>query len=81
VEGDSLTFRVQNPVGKKPAHMLDEPGGIGLPNIRKRLALLYPGQHTLDIHQTAEMFEVVLKIYGLQLHPYENTANKFVLHQ
>jgi hypothetical protein len=81
VEGDSLTFRVQNPVGKKPAHMLDEPGGIGLPNIRKRLALLYPGQHTLDIHQTAEMFEVVLKIYGLQLHPYEGHANRFVLHQ
>jgi hypothetical protein len=75
VEGDSLTFRVQNPIGKKPANTFNEPGGIGLPNIRKRLALLYPGQHTLDIHHGGETFDVVLNIYGLQLNPNERKAH------
>jgi Histidine kinase len=72
---DILTFSVQNPVGKNLAHTLDEPGGIGLPNVRKRLALLYPGQHSLEINSTGETFAVVLKIYGLQLQPHERKAH------
>jgi hypothetical protein len=75
VKGDILTFSVQNPVGKKTTHNLDEPGGIGLPNVRKRLALLYPGQHTLEIHSPGETFAVVLKIHGLQLQPHERKAH------
>jgi hypothetical protein len=67
---DSLTFRVQNPVGSSTAHSIDEPGGIGLPNVRKRLALLYPGQHTLNIHHTGDTFTVVLNIRGLQSAPH-----------
>ena len=75
IDKDVLTFSVQNPVGRKPAHTFDEPGGIGLPNVRKRLALLYPGQHTLDIHSPGETFAVVVKIHGLQLHPHERKAH------
>jgi LytS/YehU family sensor histidine kinase len=67
---DSLTFRVQNPVGRNPARNMDEPGGIGLPNVRKRLALLYPGQHTLNIHHIGDTFTVVLNIRGLQSAPH-----------
>ena len=75
VKEDILTFSVQNPVGKNPAHTLDEPGGIGLPNVRKRLILLYPDQHTLDIQSSGETFAVVLKIHGLQLQPHERKAH------
>jgi LytS/YehU family sensor histidine kinase len=75
VKGDVLTFRLQNPVAKDPANTLDEPGGIGLPNVRKRLALLYPGQHNLEIHNSSYTFAVVLKIHGLQLQPYERKAH------
>lgn len=75
IDKDVLTFSVQNPVGKKPAHILDEPGGIGLPNVRKRLALLYPDRHTLEIHNTGQTFVAVLKIHGLQLHPDERKAH------
>jgi len=75
VKDNLLTFSVQNPVGPKQTHTLDEPGGIGLPNVRKRLALLYPGQHTLEIHHTGETFAVVLKIHGLQFQPYERKAH------
>ena len=75
VKKDILTFSVQNPVGKNQIHNLDEPGGIGLPNVRKRLALLYPGQHTLEIQNTGETFTVVFKIHGLQLQAHERKAH------
>ncbi|SDM64207.1 Histidine kinase [Catalinimonas alkaloidigena] len=62
----TLLFRVQNPIGKRTAQSLEEPGGIGLPNVRKRLALLYPDQHTLTLQHTGETFTVLLTIH---LHP------------
>ncbi len=72
---DILTFSVQNPVGKNLSTVLEEHGGIGLPNVRKRLALLYPDRHSLDIHNTGETFAVVLKIHGLQLQHDERKAH------
>jgi two-component system LytT family sensor kinase len=36
--------------------------GIGLKNIQKQLALIYPGLHQLAIHQTNERFELTLQI-------------------
>jgi LytS/YehU family sensor histidine kinase len=68
---DTLVFRVQNPVGSPQAHALEGPGGIGLPNIRKRLQLLYPGQHQLDIHRSADTFTVQLTIPALHLPTHE----------
>ncbi|HEX2533308.1 MAG TPA: sensor histidine kinase [Chitinophagaceae bacterium] len=75
VQDGVLTFSVQNPVGARRAPAFDEPGGIGLPNVRKRLALLYPGQHTLDIHPAAGTFTVVLTIHGLQSPLHEAKAH------
>ena len=75
VKQDILTFSVQNPVAVKVAHPVDEPGGIGLRNVRKRLTLLYPDKHTLDIHNTGDTFTVVLKIHDLHLQPHERKAN------
>jgi sensor histidine kinase YesM len=41
----------------------DKVGGIGLENTKKRLEILYPnGKHQLNIHQSHERFEVILKI-------------------
>lgn len=71
----TLTFRVKNPVGRNLSAKFNEPGGIGLPNVRKRLALLYPGRHTLDIDNTGETFAVALKIHDLHLQPHEREAN------
>ncbi|HEX8327177.1 MAG TPA: sensor histidine kinase [Hymenobacter sp.] len=68
VQADTLAFRVQNPVGRSFAHALEEPGGIGLPNVRKRLSLLYPDQHTLTIQNTGDTFTVLLTIHGLDGH-------------
>ncbi len=38
------------------------PSGIGLKNVQKRLDLLYPNKHQLDIHHQSNTFEVVLDL-------------------
>jgi len=65
VDQKSLIFNIQNPVNKTPGNGLDEPGGIGLQNVRKRLALLYPDRHELEISSTSDKFAIVLKISGI----------------
>ena len=75
VKDDALAFTVQNPIGRNSANMLDEPGGIGLPNVRKRLSLLYPGQHNLAIQNTGETFTVTLTIHGLHSPAHERKAH------
>ena len=57
-----LTFSIQNPINKSAGNALEGPGGIGLPNVRKRLMLLYPGQHKLEVNNTGEMFTINLRI-------------------
>lgn len=37
-------------------------GGIGLANVKRRLELLYPGKHELDIDETDSTFSVKLKL-------------------
>jgi len=71
VKENTLTFRIENPIRKKPGNTLEEPGGIGLPNVRKRLALLYPDKHELFISSTDEVFTINLKIHGLHLQAHE----------
>lgn len=61
-----LIAAFQNPIGKKRGDLLEEPGGIGLMNVQKRLQLLYPNQHSLNINKTDEVFSVELKITNLQ---------------
>jgi len=40
----------------------NEPGGIGLANIRKRLDLAYGNDYALDIHDSKEVYQLTLKI-------------------
>ena len=37
-------------------------GGIGLPNVRRRLELLYPGRYDLNIRETDQVFSVHLNL-------------------
>jgi len=43
-----------------PDYVHDQPGGIGLNNIRKRLEMAYAGNYEFDIHETAAVF--ILKL-------------------
>ncbi|SFQ80863.1 sensor histidine kinase [Hymenobacter arizonensis] len=73
VKEASLTFRLRNPVDTAPPAAAPEPGGIGLANVRKRLRLLYPDQHRLDVASGTDYFEVVLRLESLPAH--EPTAH------
>jgi LytS/YehU family sensor histidine kinase len=59
VSENELRFTVENAVspGSK-----DETPGIGLQNVRKRLSLLYPGKHSLDIREADGKYFVNLSI-------------------
>ena len=56
-----LTFKVANSKRKKKENENNN-GGIGLENIRHRLALLYPNRHRLVIRDEANTFHVELNI-------------------
>lgn len=71
VNQNSLILTIQNPIGDTRGHKLEEPGGIGLPNVQKRLQLIYPDQHSLTIHKTDDIFTIELKITDLQTQVHE----------
>lgn len=54
-----IRFTVINTIGQQQK---DSGGGIGLENVRRRLELLYPGRHTLQVQKTRDIFEVQLEI-------------------
>ncbi|CCH57292.1 Inner membrane protein yehU [Fibrisoma limi BUZ 3] len=58
-KGNTLQMNVAN---SKPAQAKGAVGGLGLANVRKRLALLYPDQHTLHINDQADRFTVDLRL-------------------
>ena len=43
-------------------HYTEQPGGIGLNNVKRRLELLYPDKHELGIEDNAEIYKINLKI-------------------
>jgi two-component system, LytTR family, sensor kinase len=62
VTGNSISFRCVNSLagGKKEngeSHL-----GIGLENVKKRLSLLFPGNHDLKINKSEKEFEILLVI-------------------
>lgn len=59
VTEDNLEFRCRNAIKH---HQKDEVSGIGLENVRRRLTLLYPGRHELQIAPEEEDFTVCLSL-------------------
>jgi LytS/YehU family sensor histidine kinase len=63
IEADHLVFKIQNSKPKEKEKRLNgKAGGIGLENIKKRLALLYPDKHTLEIEDDGEQYRVNLNL-------------------
>lgn len=56
-----LSFRVENAVCDS-VKSTDKVGGIGLPNVRKRLQLVYPDRHQLTVTATDTTFLIELLI-------------------
>lgn len=60
IVGDQLTMQVRN--RKVVTLTWVESTGVGIPNTRERLNLLYPGKHTLSIDDSGSDYLVTLKI-------------------
>ncbi len=58
---DDINFEIENSKPKK-AIIKDGVGGIGLENVMKRLAILYPEKHELKISETDTSFKVNLHL-------------------
>ncbi len=67
---NKLQLVVENPLVKKQQVLPAESSGIGLTNSRKRLQLLYPGMHELNITEEDNTFraELVLKLKQHDVH-------------
>lgn len=57
---NEILFSISNSI---PEHAPNHPaGGIGLANVKRRLVLLYPEQHTLNIKETEQEYRVELRL-------------------
>lgn len=59
-QGSSFLFEVSN--SKDNSIPADTSGGIGLANVKRRLELIYPGKHQLEIKNDEAIFVVILQI-------------------
>ena len=62
IRPDEYHFMVRNKVQEAFNTSKDGTGGIGLSNVKRRLALLYPKNHRLDIQHSMDRFEIHLQI-------------------
>lgn len=63
-ERNTLTFIAANSVSSaiSTKSFQSEPGGIGLENMKKRLDIIYPGKHQLEITANPNQYVATLKI-------------------
>lgn len=59
VDQHDLRFSISN---KRDTRYKDKTGGIGLVNVKRRLSLIYPDQHELEINDKKDTFDIDLKI-------------------
>ncbi len=59
VTDHQLNFSIENSIN---SYQKDEIGGIGIPNVQKRLDLLYGKNYSLDVSKTEDKFIVNLQL-------------------
>lgn len=62
VNENQLLFSVKNNINRLRHDRNDQNSGVGLANVKRRLELLYPETHFLQIKNNSESFEVILKL-------------------
>ena len=60
-DAHKIRFEIENSISENPK-IVDEVGGIGIENVKKRLAILYPDRHELLIDENSRSFKVNLNI-------------------
>ncbi len=59
---DTVVFRTENNLLTQKSTSVEEPNGIGLTNTRRRLDLLYPMRHRLEVSEDEKKYRVRLEI-------------------
>jgi two-component system, LytTR family, sensor kinase len=59
---NDLIFEIENSKGKTSEINDSKYKGIGIENVKKRLGLIYPNMHSLNISETENIFKVILQI-------------------
>lgn len=67
ISPNQINFLTKNSMGKSTQSGDKQDSGIGLENVRKRLNLLFQGQHELNISQDDKTFQVRLTINKIKL--------------
>lgn len=62
LEKHQLILKIENSKTKEPKKNKNAPPGIGLKNVKRRLQLLYPNAHQLDIYDEEDSFLVILHL-------------------
>lgn len=62
IEGDKLNLQVGNSKSKLTRPKRSNSGGIGLVNVKRRLELLYPKKHELELKEKENQFNVSLEL-------------------
>lgn len=61
--GDGIVYEVENQSPSSDSQQgKDKEGGIGLENIKRRLALIYPNRHTFEVDGSSSYFRVRLSL-------------------
>lgn len=61
-EGTGLRFEADNAFDSKQSVRRQNEGGLGLNIVKRRLGLIYPNRHTIDISQRDNRYNVVITI-------------------
>lgn len=62
INDELLDFHIENPIMKTNSLPNQMDSGIGLDNVKRRLLIIYPNRHTLNISDNDEKFNVDLSI-------------------
>jgi sensor histidine kinase YesM len=61
-DGKMLTFCTENQIAPREKAGSAENGGLGIPNVEKRLSLIYPDRHSLEFQEEGGIFRLEMKI-------------------
>ncbi|BBE18688.1 two-component system sensor protein, no kinase domain [Aquipluma nitroreducens] len=61
-DGAKLTFSTENQVAPRERTDTEKTGGLGIQNVEKRLTLIYPDRHSLEIQEKDGIFRLEMKV-------------------